>query len=253
MPELDAARILLRKMNSNKKSNLDINAWLTDYMSLYYPNSVGNSVATVVRLASDSKDGIQPKDISNLTKNVLYDKDGSKEAIAMKLWEDIKNNKEQFIDALEKIGRKDVTEHLDSAECENSLHKIAQALLEDKNDTPKKFQLGGKINLIPDGALHKNKHHLEDIDSELDGKITKKGIPVVVLDEEDNIVEQTAEIEKNEIIFAHPVTVKLEEFFEKWKETKDDSVAIECGKFLADQILRNTDDQTGLREEVDNV
>ena len=134
-----------------------------------------------------------------------------------------------------------------------SLHTIAESLSLPKNDEPKKFQLGGKINLIPDGALHKNKHHLEDVNSELEGKITEKGIPVVVLDDSDGVVEQAAEIEKNEIIFAHPVTVKLEELFAKWKETQDDSVAIECGKFLTEQILRNTDDQTGLREEVDNV
>lgn len=74
-----------------------------------------------------------------------------------------------------------------------------------------------------------------------------------MLDDSDDVVEQTAEIEKNEIIFAHPVTVKLEELFAKWKETQDDSIAIECGKFLTEQILRNTDDQTGLREEVGNV
>ena len=56
-----------------------------DYNSLFNPNSVQNSVSSVVRLAADSKDGIQPKDISQLTKNILYDVDGSKEAIAMKL------------------------------------------------------------------------------------------------------------------------------------------------------------------------
>ena len=253
MPELNAARDILKRLNDKKAKTLDINAWLMDYNSLFNPNSVQNSVSSVVRLAADSKDGIQPKDISQLTKNVLYDVDGSKEAIAMKLWEDIQNNKEQFISALKSLGREDVVEHLDSADYATSLHTIAEALSLPKNDEPKKFQLGGKINLIPDGALHKNKHHLEDVNSELEGKITEKGIPVVVLDDSDDVVEQTAEIEKNEIIFAHPVTVKLEELFAKWKETQDDSIAIECGKFLTEQILRNTDDQTGLREEVGNV
>lgn len=186
-----------------------------DYNSLFNPNSVQNSVSSVVRLAADSKDGIQPKDISQLTKNMLYDVDGSKEAIAMKLWEDIQNNKEQFASVLKSLGREDAVEHLDSADYAASLHTIAEALSLPKNDEPKKFQLGGKINLIPDGALHKNKHHLEEANSELEGKITEKGIPVVVLDDSDEVVEQAAEIEKNEIIFAHPVTVKLEELFAK--------------------------------------
>ena len=56
-----------------------------DYNSLFNPDSVQNSVASVVRMAADSKDGIQPKDVSQLTKNVLYDSEGSREAIAMKL------------------------------------------------------------------------------------------------------------------------------------------------------------------------
>lgn len=115
----------------------------------------------------------------------------------------------------------------------------------------KKFQLGGKINLIPDGALHKNKHHLEDENPELKGQITEKGIPVVVVDSEGDVVEQAAEIEKNEIIFAKPVTDQLEEYFKKWKESNDDEIAIECGKFLVTQILRNVDDQTNLRNKVE--
>lgn len=85
MPELNAARDILKRLNDKKAKTLDINAWLMDYNSLFNPNSVQNSVSSVVRLAADSKDGIQPKDISQLTKNVLYDVDGSKEAIAMKL------------------------------------------------------------------------------------------------------------------------------------------------------------------------
>ena len=251
LPELESARVLLRKLSANKSKLLDINAWLLDYDTLISPNTIKNSVSSVVRLASDSKDGIQPKDVAQLTKNVLYDSEKSKEGIAMKLWEDVQNNKPQFEEILKSAGLQEVIPHLDSIEYENSLHTVANALksIVGKQPSLKKFQLGGKINLIPDGALHKNKHHLEDVDPELEGKITEKGIPVVVL-EDGGVAQQAAEIEKNEIIFAHPVTVKLEEFFAKWKETNDPNVAIECGKFLTEQILRNTDDQTGLRKEV---
>ena len=87
-------------------------------------------------------------------------------------------------------------------------------------------------NLIPEGALHKNKHHMEHTEG-----LTQKGIPVV-----DNDGEQQAEIELNEIIFTLEVTKKLEELY---KEGTDEA-AIEAGKLLVKEILFNTDDRTGL-------
>lgn len=115
---------------------------------------------------------------------------------------------------------------------------------------PKRFKEGGKTeetkdfeieetsqkNVIPEGALHAHKHHMEN-----DKNITKKGIPVV-----DNDGEQQAEVEKEEIILILEVTQKLEELKKKFEETKDDQYAIEAGKLLVDQILNNTDDRTGL-------
>lgn len=87
-------------------------------------------------------------------------------------------------------------------------------------------------NLIPEGALHKNKHHMEHTEG-----LTQKGIPVV-----DNDGEQQAEIELNEIIFTLEVTKKLEELY---KEGTDEA-AIEAGKLLVKEILFNTDDRTNL-------
>lgn len=112
---------------------------------------------------------------------------------------------------------------------------------------PKKFKKGGKTkeeletpeieetnqkNLIPEGALHKNKHHMEHTEG-----LTQKGIPVI-----DNDGEQQAEIELNEIIFTLEVTKKLEELY---KEGTDEA-AIEAGKLLVKEILFNTDDRTDL-------
>ena len=118
-----------------------------------------------------------------------------------------------------------------------------------------KFQKGGKTeqekdsqvtettqkNIIPEGALHAHKHHMENADN-----LTKKGIPVV-----DNEGEQQAEIEKNEIIFTLEVTKKLEELYSKYydyeySQKEKDEVAIEAGKLLVEEILFNTDDRTGL-------
>lgn len=101
------------------------------------------------------------------------------------------------------------------------------------------FKEGGQINVIPEGALHAHKHHMD-----IEG-ITNKGIPVVTL-EKGNVVQQ-AEIERNEIIFSLEVTKKLE----KLKEDGSDDAAIEAGKLLVDEILRNTVDNTGLLKEVD--
>lgn len=98
-------------------------------------------------------------------------------------------------------------------------------------------------NVIPEGALHKNKHHMEHAEG-----LTKKGIPVI---DEDG--EQQAEIEHSEIIFTLEVTKKLEEYYEIFyseeSSTKEkEQAAIDAGKLLVFQILENTEDRTGLIE-----
>ena len=104
------------------------------------------------------------------------------------------------------------------------------------NKTPQAFKQGGSMNVIPEGSLHARLHHMEDADG-----LTKKGIPVV-----DNNGNQQAEIELNEIIFRKEVTDKLEEL------AKDGSAeaAIEAGKLLVEEIFENTDDRTGLIEQI---
>lgn len=92
--------------------------------------------------------------------------------------------------------------------------------------------LTNQKNVIPEGALHARKHHMENAD-----ELTKKGIPVI-----DNKGEQQAEIELNEIIFSLEVTQKLEELY----KDGSDKAAIEAGKLLVQEILFNTEDRTGL-------
>lgn len=110
-------------------------------------------------------------------------------------------------------------------------------------DEVRAFKEGGKVNsrdmnVIPEGALHARLNHMDNKD------FTKKGIPVVAKDGDK--LEQTAEIERNEIIFNLSVTNKLEELM------KDGSAkaALEAGKLLAEEILHNTIDNTGLIKEV---
>lgn len=99
-------------------------------------------------------------------------------------------------------------------------------------------------NVIPEGALHAHKHHMENAED-----LTKKGIPVV-----DNKGEQQAEVEKNEIIFSLEVTKQLEELHRKYQseestQKEKDEIAIEAGKLLVYEILHNTIDRTGLIKE----
>lgn len=96
----------------------------------------------------------------------------------------------------------------------------------------KEEPLTSQKNVIPEGALHARKHHMENADN-----LTKKGIPVIT-----NEGEQQAEIELNEIIFSLEVTKKLEELC----ANGSDEAAIEAGKLLVKEILFNTDDRTGL-------
>lgn len=110
-------------------------------------------------------------------------------------------------------------------------------------DEVRAFKEGGKVNskdmnVIPEGALHARLNHMDNKD------FTKKGIPVVAKDGDK--LEQTAEIERNEIIFNLSVTNKLEELM------KDGSAkaALEAGKLLVEEILHNTIDNTGLIKEV---
>lgn len=106
------------------------------------------------------------------------------------------------------------------------------------------FKSGGKIekgNIIPTGAMHKNLHHIEENNPELEGQITKKGIPVGIFDE-DGKFEQICEVESKELILSLENTKQIEEYKNSYDESKEDSFAIDCGKFLVEQLFKNTED-----------
>lgn len=117
---------------------------------------------------------------------------------------------------------------------------VEPELIEDGVDL---FKDGGAINIIPEGALHAHKHNMD-----IEG-ITPKGIPVVS-NKEGGEVEQQAEIEREEIIFRLEVTKKLEELEKKFYDSETsqkekDECALEAGKLLVEEILYNTQDNTG--------
>ena len=101
-------------------------------------------------------------------------------------------------------------------------------------------------NVIPEGALHKNKHHMEHTEG-----LTQKGIPVV-----DNEGNQQAEIELNEWTMTLELTKIIEELYKQFyseevSQKEKDDLAISAGRILVEQILHNTDDRTNLIETVE--
>ena len=125
-------------------------------------------------------------------------------------------------------------------EMQRAVETVAR-IRQQKKEAPKtieEFKEGGKMNVIPEGALHAHKHHMD-----VDG-ITPKGIAVVT--QEEGGVVQHAEIERNEIIFTKEVTEELERLY----KDGSDEAAIQAGKLIAKQIIENTQDNTGLISEV---
>lgn len=116
-------------------------------------------------------------------------------------------------------------------------------------EDPQKFQLGGKMNLIPEGALHARKHNLEKVNPELEGQITRKGIPVVAQGE--GGVIQQAEIEKEEVIFRKEFTDELERLYKQYQDDSSEDIAIEAGKLICFELLKNTDDRSGLIKSIE--
>lgn len=122
-----------------------------------------------------------------------------------------------------------------------SIEQAKLILMMRKNVEQKELQIfanGGTINIIPEGARHSRLNHLDEVHDDFED-VTKKGIPVVTPTEDGNL-EQVAEVECGEIIFSKSVTEKLEELM----KDGSDEAAIEAGKLLVKEIIKNTDDKT---------
>lgn len=122
-----------------------------------------------------------------------------------------------------------------------SIEQAKLILMMRKNIEQEELQIfanGGTINIIPEGARHSRLNHLDEVHDDFED-VTKKGIPVVT-PTEDGDLEQVAEVECGEIIFSKSVTEKLEELM----KDGSDEAAIEAGKLLVREIIKNTDDKT---------
>lgn len=193
--------------------------------------------------------------VSNLNKLATI-RSGKEENLASSnVWQDISSRNEQsMLGGLNtqvlsaKRGAK-----INPAQLRNIVNKVKytkttpQEIIEE--ETPK-FEDGGKLNVIPEGALHARKHDLPDDIAE---QVTDKGIPVVTF-EDGGEITQHAEIESSEIIFTKSVTDKLEKAFKEYNEASEsekERIAINTGKLLTYEILENTDDRTGLLDTIE--
>ena len=101
-----------------------------------------------------------------------------------------------------------------------------------------KFAEGG--SLMPAGKLHKELSHINELGEQYED-LTRKGIPVVTLDEGGEI-QQVAEVERDEWIWNLEFTQQIEAL---WKDGSEEAM-IEAGKLLTEELLRNTDDISGI-------
>ena len=101
-----------------------------------------------------------------------------------------------------------------------------------------KFAEGG--SLMPAGKLHKELSHINELGEQYED-LTRKGIPVVTLDENGEI-QQVAEVERDEWIWNLEFTQQIEAL---WKDGSEEAT-IEAGKLLTEELLRNTDDISGI-------
>lgn len=117
------------------------------------------------------------------------------------------------------------------------------------------IEVSQEQSVLPDGSLHRNKHHL-DLDH-----VTNKGVPVITIDgdadtfdeikaQEDSI-KQHAEVESLEVIFSKELTDFIEEKRKEWHETGSNEVLEEVGKRVTKELLENTKDSTGMIESME--
>ena len=108
----------------------------------------------------------------------------------------------------------------------------------EETENIQKFAEGGSI--LPTGKLHKELHHIGDMGEQFED-LTRKGIPVVTMDEGGELV-QVAEIERDEWTWSKEFTDQIETL---WKDGSEEAM-IEAGRLICEELLRNTQDEGGL-------
>lgn len=117
------------------------------------------------------------------------------------------------------------------------------------------IEVSQEQSVLPDGSLHRNKHHL-DLEH-----VTNKGVPVITIDGDadtfdeikahEGSIKQHAEVESLEVIFSKELTDFIEEKRKEWHETNSNSILEEVGKRVTKELLENTKDSTGMIESME--
>ena len=124
-----------------------------------------------------------------------------------------------------------------------SLEEIRLMLTNRKieSEDVQKFAEGGSI--LPVGQRHKTLHHMDQLGEQFED-LTRKGIPVVTVDESGDLT-QVAEIECMEWTTSKSLTDEIETL---WKDGSEEAM-IECGKLVCEHLLRQTKDEGGILNE----
>ena len=117
------------------------------------------------------------------------------------------------------------------------------------------IEVSQEQSVLPDGSLHRNKHHL-DLEH-----VTNKGVPVITIDGDadtfdeikahEDSIKQHAEVESLEVIFSKELTDFIEEKRKEWHESGSNDILEEVGKRVTKELLENTKDSTGMIENME--
>lgn len=245
-PELNEAERVFKTLKTKQgKVKIDLGSLLIDMDNLFNPIDGTDIGSTTSKIISSAQDGLNKQEVEDLVKNQIFDKIGDSQSRLLKVSEGIVDNTKEIQDLLIKKGKSELIPLLQDPYNINNIKMLRDALsssTESLIEGVNKFQLGGKItsNYIPEGALHRNKHHIDEVNPDLKGQITEKGIPVVSLSEGGAL--QHAEIEGNELTLSLPTTQKIEEYYHNYQTNPDDTILIECGKYFVNEIMKNTED-----------
>lgn len=254
------ARAILTKYKSGGKNlkKADLYSLLAQFDYIITGDKSNMVFHDINKLNTDlNKDGVNNSDLARLAVNISFNEDftGAVQELQQEFMLQSKDLTKKFSSNPEilNVFNPLTNQELSSLPKEEVIKSIlpARELVAKILNVPSlvgSFQNGGVIgidtNILPEGALHRELNDLDDINPEIGEEVTKKGIPVIVTDKDGNI-DQVAEIEKEEIILRKELTTKIEAL---WKDGSEEAM-IEAGKLLAEEIITNTQDNTGQLED----
>lgn len=109
------------------------------------------------------------------------------------------------------------------------------------------------VPYIPEGNLHAEAHGIDE--RKVGTQLSKKGIPVVAnaCNQYFCMMVQTAEIEKDEIIFPVEIVQEFMPMIDEYNKTKDDSILIKLGEVIRKHLATTEDPSNKFKKEIDKI